>query len=102
MTIVGAMRKLFDCFKPGGEGQVISRIIESFSESYFRQCPKGAAGAETALFPNWRSADSAYSFGFALIMLNTDLHVMARLMKRQNKEGLFQGMTVREFIENTR
>lgn len=35
--IVAALRKLFDTFKPGGEGQVITRILEMFAEAYFVQ-----------------------------------------------------------------
>ncbi|CAK9094853.1 Sodium channel protein type 11 subunit alpha [Durusdinium trenchii] len=37
MDIVSALRQLFDTFKPGGEGQVITRILEYFAESYFQQ-----------------------------------------------------------------
>merc|ERR1712032_399834 len=38
--IVEALRRLFDTFKPGGEGQVISRILELFAEAYLLQWSK--------------------------------------------------------------
>ncbi|CAD7922535.1 unnamed protein product [Amoebophrya sp. A120] len=112
LSIVQAMRKLFDCFKPGGEGQVIDRIINHFSESYYRQTKlpvdpdrPPTLPNTTDNFPEWKSADSPYGFGFAIIMLNTDLHVMGRMIgnkaKSSNDKG-FSGMSVSQFIVNSR
>ena len=44
-SVLEAMRLLFDCFKPGGEGQVIDRIMKYFGESYFAQNGRGSGGA---------------------------------------------------------
>eukprot|EP00452_MALV-II_sp_L67-6_P000021 gene21-222_t len=147
LGVVAALRLLFDCFKPGGEGQVIDRIVEGFADAYFAQlgsardvaslrmsggrgsggsdvgsqtvasssgsrksdgassAPFGACshgnvsardssrrsrdrGAPVDAGANWTSADSVYSFAFALIMLNTDLHVIRRVFAAQRRQQL--------------
>ncbi|CAD7956460.1 unnamed protein product [Amoebophrya sp. A25] len=110
LTITQAMRKLFDCFKPGGEGQVIDRIIKLFSDSYYQQVvtnykKQRLAPRDPNEFPDWTSAESPYSFGFAIIMLNTDLHVMSKIMKKAGGGGKGEGsasMSLQQFIANTR
>jgi len=96
--IVVAVRKLFDTFKPGGEGQVITRILESFAEAYFLQwsTAKNAAVPITA----YRNSDSVLTVAVSLIMLNTGLHVAPKKVGK-NKASVTI-MTVEEYIENTR
>jgi len=96
--IVAALRLLFDTFKPGGEGQVITRILELFAEAYFLQWavhqelskPKTAYG----------SSDSVLQVAVSLIMLNTGLHVATK--KVGKRAAASAAMTVEEYIENTR
>lgn len=99
LDLVAALRKLFDTFKPGGEGQVISRIIELWAERYFEQWlqVKDTAMPKT----DYATADSVFSTAFSIIMLNTGLHVAA---KKQTKKGPVDmgAMTPEEFITNTR
>lgn len=94
MDIVQALRQLFDTFKPGGEGQVIARILELFAEAYFAQWKK----CKDSTFPPtaYASSDSILQVAFSLIMLNTELHVSSR---RSTATKL---MTVEEYISNTR
>jgi len=94
MDIVQAIRQLFDTFKPGGEGQVIERILELFAETYFAQWIK----CKDSTFPPtaYASSDSILQVAVSLIMLNTELHVAPR---RTTATKL---MTVDEYISNTR
>jgi cytohesin len=94
MDIVQAIRQLFDTFKPGGEGQVIARILELFAEAYFAQWVKfqDSTSPPTA----YASSDSILQVAVSLIMLNTELHVASR---RSTSTKL---MTVEEYISNTR
>merc|ERR1712039_564799 len=87
----------FDTFKPGGEGQVITRILELFAEAYFLQWAgdKDASRPRTA----YGSADSVLQIAVSLIMLNTGLHVVK---KKIGKRAASAAMTVEEYIENTR
>jgi hypothetical protein len=95
--IVIALRQLFDTFKPGGEGQVVTRILEYFAESYFMQWKaRGrAAEPETA----YSNADSVLQVAVSLIMLNTGLHVAT---KKMGKRCPGAAMTLEEYIKNTR
>jgi hypothetical protein len=45
LSMVEALRRLFSRFKPAGEGQVISRILDSFAECYFSALKLDAAEA---------------------------------------------------------
>lgn len=79
--IVQALRRLFDTFKPGGEGQVITRILELFSEAYFLQwSTAGKLKAGNKI--NYKDADSVLSVGVSLIMLNTTLHVASKKISK--------------------
>eukprot|EP00930_Biecheleria_cincta_P022585 TRINITY_DN16488_c0_g1_i2.p1 TRINITY_DN16488_c0_g1~~TRINITY_DN16488_c0_g1_i2.p1 ORF type:complete len:576 (+),score=123.26 TRINITY_DN16488_c0_g1_i2:159-1886(+) len=92
LDLVAALRKLFDTFKPGGEGQVISRIIELWADRYFDTAvPK----------TDYAAADSVFSTAFSVIMLNTGLHVAS---KKATKKGPVDmgAMTPEEFVKNTR
>merc|ERR1719183_3011901 len=73
IDIVTALRTLFDTFKPGGEGQVITRILEYFSEAYFAQWQRNGDGLRPST--GYRDADSVLQVAVSLIMLNTSLHV---------------------------
>jgi len=97
IDIVGALRQLFDTFKPGGEGQVITRILELFAEAYLVQWARHKDSAQPRAAFN--SADSVLQIAVSLIMLNTGLHVATKKVK---KTSLGPIMTVEEYIENTR
>ncbi|CAE7225047.1 NSUN5 [Symbiodinium natans] len=86
---------LFDTFKPGGESQVINRILELFAEAYFKQWGQNKEKSlpETA----YAAADSVLATAFSLIMLNTSLHVASKKAKSPSAS-----MTSTEFVENTR
>lgn len=95
--ILAALRQLFDTFKPGGEGQVIARILESFSETYFSQWQ---SCAETTLPKTaFANADTVLQVAMSLIMLNTGLHIATKKIK---KHGNGAEMTLEEYIKNTR
>jgi hypothetical protein len=100
LDIVPALRRLFDTFKPGGESQVITRILEFFAESYLRQWET----RKQFVLPHvdYRSSDSVLQVAVSLIMLNTGIHV---LPKKSAKKGFRQKkvavMTAEEYIRNT-
>ncbi|CAE7658222.1 Cyth1 [Symbiodinium pilosum] len=109
--LVSALRQLFDTFKPGGEGQVITRILEYFAESYFLQWQKQQDSANS--LTNFKSSDTVFqvavsglacngrwflSDSVGLIMLNTGLHVASKKLKKANTAA----MTLEEYISNTR
>lgn len=96
MNLVVALRKLFDTFKPGGESQVINRILELFADAYFLQWSKNKDKSipETA----YAAADSVLATAFSLIMLNTSLHVASKKAGKSPSAS----MTATEFVENTR
>mmetsp|Transcript_97639 Transcript_97639/g.209498 ORF Transcript_97639/g.209498 Transcript_97639/m.209498 type:complete len:557 (-) Transcript_97639:87-1757(-) len=95
--IVAALRLLFDTFKPGGEGQVITRILEMFAEAYFLQwARKKDLGRPKLAYAN---SDSVLQVAVSLIMLNTGLHVAT---KKVGKRAAGVAMSVEEYIDNTR
>eukprot|EP00929_Paragymnodinium_shiwhaense_P037196 TRINITY_DN19860_c0_g1_i3.p1 TRINITY_DN19860_c0_g1~~TRINITY_DN19860_c0_g1_i3.p1 ORF type:complete len:936 (-),score=220.48 TRINITY_DN19860_c0_g1_i3:76-2883(-) len=97
LDILGALRQLFDTFKPGGEGQVITRILESFSESYFQQWKKEAEITEPQTA--YKDADSVLQVAVSLIMLNTGVHIAPQKTKK-GCAGV--AMSVEQYISNTR
>jgi hypothetical protein len=97
IDIVVALRKLFDTFKPGGEGQVITRILEYFAEAYFDQWLE--CRDETQPRVAYEKADSVCCVAVSLIMLNTGLHVAT---KKVGKRAPSAAMTVEQYIANTR
>lgn len=99
IDVVEALRKLFDTFKPGGEGQVITRILELFAEAYFLQWQTCKDTLPKAFYAN---ADSIEKVAVSLIMLNTGLHVASKKVKRKNHGKTGVEMTVEEYIRNTR
>eukprot|EP01043_Picozoa_sp_COSAG02_P058727 COSAG02_NODE_7357_length_3048_cov_2.695901_3_plen_799_part_01 len=78
-----AMRTMYACFIPPGESQQIERINKEFSDGYVRQNPD--------VFSNPGNVEF---MGFAIMMLNTDLHNPNIEEKRR--------MKVEQFIRNTR
>jgi len=98
MDLVAALRCLFDTFKPGGEGQVITRILESFAAAYLSQWQ---ASAQTEPLVSYGSSDSVMQVAVSLIMLNTELHVQP---KKVNPRVLASrpSMTVEQYVQNTR
>lgn len=97
MDIVGALRQLFDTFKPGGEGQVITRILEHFAESYFQQWQADPSAVEPTTA--YKNADTVFQVAVSLIMLNTGLHVAAKKLGNKAKGA---SMSLEEYIANTR
>ena len=63
MDILQALRHFLTSFRIPGEAQKADRIIEKFSDKYFKDNP----GA-------FEVADTAYVLSFAIIMLQTDMH----------------------------
>eukprot|EP00747_Dinoflagellata_sp_TGD_P182096 gnl/TRDRNA2_/TRDRNA2_36186_c0_seq1.p1 gnl/TRDRNA2_/TRDRNA2_36186_c0~~gnl/TRDRNA2_/TRDRNA2_36186_c0_seq1.p1 ORF type:complete len:693 (-),score=135.73 gnl/TRDRNA2_/TRDRNA2_36186_c0_seq1:65-2143(-) len=98
VDIVVALRRLFDCFKPGGESQVITRILEMFAASYLSQWQSCRDTVQPAV--SYQNADSVFSVAVSLIMLNTGIHVMSK--KAPGKKGPGTTMTMEEYIKNTR
>jgi len=98
LDIEKATRRLFDTFKPGGEGQVITRILELFAEAYYVQWVK--CKEHTVPATAYNNADSVLQVSVSLIMLNTGLHVAPK--KVGKKGATVAAMTPEEYIENTR
>lgn len=96
--IVAALRLLFDTFKPGGEGQVITRILEYFAEAYFIQW--STCKESTLPKTEYANEDSVLQVAVSLIMLNTGLHVAPK--KNPGKRLVGAVMTVEEYIGNVR
>ncbi|WP_232505524.1 T4SS guanine nucleotide exchange effector RalF [Legionella clemsonensis] len=59
-----SLRRFLSAFKLPGEAQKIDRLVESFSEEYYKKNPGG----------NIANKDAGYILAFQTIMLNTDLH----------------------------
>lgn len=78
-----AMRELFASFRLPGESQQIERIMEKFAEHY-------VSGENNA--KDVADKDAAFILGYAVILLNTDLH--SPKIKRH--------MTIDEFKRNLR
>jgi len=97
IDIVVALRKLFDTFKPGGEGQVITRILEYFSEAYFDQWRTSNEVIDPRVA--YANPDSVLQVAVSLIMLNTGLHVAT---KKIGKKAPGAAMTADQYISNTR
>ena len=64
MSVEDALRYYLDHFTLPGESQQVDRIMQKFSEKYFKDTAGGT----------FRSSDSIYTFSYLLIMLQTDLH----------------------------
>lgn len=96
--MVGALRLLFDTFKPGGEGQVITRILEMFAEAYFLQWATNKDGIKPRT--EYKNSDDIERVAVSLIMLNTGLHVAPK--KNPGKRLTGAMMTLEEYIDNTR
>lgn len=93
--IVAAMRKLFCTFKPAGEGQVIARILELFSEAYFLEWKRNPGWPQA----NFQNADSVLQVAMSLIMLNTGLHLAC---KKVGKKAAGAGMSLEEYVGSVR
>lgn len=61
--LVGSLRIFLSSFRLPGEAQIIDRILQKFSERYFKCNPDPSL-----------PFDSIYTLSFSIIMLNTDLH----------------------------
>lgn len=95
LDTLDALRQLFDTFKPTGEGAVISRILDSFGESYFQQWQKQDVREPPTAFAG---SDSVLQVAVSLIMLNTGIHIAPVKCSKQTVAV----MTVEEYIRNTR
>jgi len=119
LDVVSALRKLFDKFKPGGESQVITRILEFFAETYFSQWDYHRSEVTPEVF--YKNSDSVLQAAVSIIMLNTGLHIVPRAhAPRRNRKGLAAAclgiraaptpnrrgaaaaMTLEEYVRNTR
>jgi hypothetical protein len=98
VDLVSALRRLFDTFKPGGEGQVINRILELFAETYFSQWSLNKDKCVPAT--NYSHHDTVMATAFSLIMLNTELHVAPK--KAKKGAGTLPPMTPEVFVEMAR
>jgi len=79
-----AFRQYLTTFRLPGEGQQIDRVVQKFAQRYYQDNP-------TECFV---SADAAYVFAYAVIMLQTELHNPAF--------GNRERMTMEGFIENNK
>lgn len=86
LSIIKALRLLCSKLFIRGETQVLDRIIEAFAERW-HDCNKEQEG-------RWLSQDMAYILAFAMIALNTDLHIA-------NHDGIERKMKRSEFVNNT-
>lgn len=98
LDILSALRRLFDTFKPGGEGQVISRILEEFAAAYLKQWQQLKDSNEPLV--NYLSSDSVFQVAISLIMLNTDVHVASKKMAK-SKTGR-PPMNFEQYVTSTR
>lgn len=97
IDIVAALRRLFDTFKPGGEGQVVTRILELFSTAYFDQWQVCRETNEPVVA--YDCPDTVFQVAVSIIMLNTGLHVAT---KKVGKKAPGVAMSIEEYIKNTR
>jgi len=67
-----------DTFKPPGEGQVISRILDEFASAYWEQWLTGDIEPRV----HFKSTDSVLQVAVTLVMLNTELHVAPKKVKK--------------------
>jgi Sec7-like guanine-nucleotide exchange factor len=79
--LIDALRTFTSTFYLKGEGQMITRVLETFSERYYEQNPD--------IYPN---SDCIHLLTTALVMLNTDLH---------NPQNAGRRMTKSQFVRNT-
>mmetsp|Transcript_43330 Transcript_43330/g.92759 ORF Transcript_43330/g.92759 Transcript_43330/m.92759 type:complete len:610 (-) Transcript_43330:78-1907(-) len=100
LDLLAAIRTLFDAFKPGGEGQVITRILELFSEAYFAKQPEVSKTSVSASSAHFKDADSVLSVAVSLIMLNTTLHVASRKLGKQAAQSAY--MALHEYVRMVR
>lgn len=77
-----ALRLLLEQFRLPGEAQQIGRIMETFSEQYFKTVEPGT----------FANADAAYVLSYSIILLNTDQH----------NPRVRKPMTLEEFTRNVR
>ena len=63
MPFEDAIRLYLESFRLPGEAQKIYRIMDSWSQHYFAQCPGSFA-----------NADAVHVLAFSVIILNTDQH----------------------------
>eukprot|EP00927_Polykrikos_kofoidii_P060587 TRINITY_DN55529_c0_g1_i1.p1 TRINITY_DN55529_c0_g1~~TRINITY_DN55529_c0_g1_i1.p1 ORF type:complete len:694 (-),score=112.97 TRINITY_DN55529_c0_g1_i1:61-1914(-) len=101
LNIVGALRLMFDTFKPGGEGQVMERILGYFAEAYFEQWKrhKESGPASSNDTSNYSDPDAVHSVAVSLIMLNTEIHLAP---KKMGKKAAGVPMSFEEYVKNTR
>ena len=107
-----ALRFFLESFRINGEGQIIDRIVERFSEHFFRQCCGEAAArimtglddrirvdeaheeaTGSAVFANALYADHEviHLMAYSILMLNTDMYNNSVKMK-MDLEGLKSNM----------
>jgi len=98
LDILDALRLMFDTFKPGGEGQVITRILEYFAESYYQTWLTHKEDMEPRTA--YKGPDSVEQIAVSLIMLNTGIHIAP--VKCGSSKSAVAVMTPEQYIKNTR
>lgn len=103
-TFTDGLRHFLKAFKLPGEAQKIDRLVESFSQAYFKQHHDSGEIA---------NADAAYVLAFQIIMLNTDLHnpnipeknkmtfdALKRNLQGANDDGNFSDEFLKRIYDN--
>jgi len=85
LPFMQSLRKFLGKFKLPGESQMVDRIMEAFSEAFYKANPSD--------FPN---QTMVYALAFAVIMLNTDMYSPSLQKNRLPK------MTKKQFVANTK
>lgn len=65
-----------EAFRLPGEAQKIYRILDTWSNQFFKQCP--------GIF---KSADAVHVLAYSLVLLNTDLHNSQVLQTASSCQG---------------
>eukprot|EP00397_Hematodinium_sp_SG-2012_P012384 GEMP01012553.1.p1 GENE.GEMP01012553.1~~GEMP01012553.1.p1 ORF type:complete len:780 (+),score=120.81 GEMP01012553.1:86-2425(+) len=100
MSLVPALRYLFCTFKPVGEMQILDRLLKHFAEVYFRLLEdpeKNRFEREKGLLV--KKADTLHILCFAAIMINHDLNMAPRMLKKGIE---FTPRTAEQFINSVR
>lgn len=81
MPLVVAMRNFLNTFRLPGEGQVVERCLEAFSQCYFKEVESTAH-----IYAN---EDAVYLLAYAVIMLNVEMHNPAFAFRERMAETMF-------------
>jgi Sec7-like guanine-nucleotide exchange factor len=82
MEIVPALRKYLNSFRLPGEGQIVERVLESFSRHYYTE-------SEGTPYNVCANDEAAYLVAYSVIMLNTELHNPAFAFRERMAEAMY-------------